>query len=260
MTTMKVFDGTAWQVASLPAGTNATTFVGPEAPPGPLKVGDLWYDTDEVTPPFIPLPVSIVNGGTGQSTAATARSGLAVPAIGNSTTTAGAPTTGSWARGDQWLDSNTVLWLCTAAGTPGTWANKNIGEELAYNQTTTQVNITSTAAASAALLIEGTTRSYDGTPIMVECHLPMLQQPTGAGLTVVVALWDGATDLGGIAQYFALPSGGGPVTGRRRIVPTPGTHNYRIAAWVNSGMGILYCGATGAGTSQGPAFVRVIRV
>lgn len=36
--------------------------------------------------------------------------------------TAGAPTTGTWAAGDLVMDSAKVLWRCTAAGTPGTWA------------------------------------------------------------------------------------------------------------------------------------------
>lgn len=121
MTTMKVFDGSTWQTASLPAGTNATTYVGPEAPPGPFKVGDLWYDTDDVS--TLVLPMSVVNGGTGASTPPTARAALAVPAVGNSTTVAGAPTTGTWARGDEWVDSAGVKWQCTVAGTPGTWIN-----------------------------------------------------------------------------------------------------------------------------------------
>lgn len=36
-------------------------------------------------------------------------------------TTAGAPTTGTWLKGTEFLDSNNVLWVCTASGTPGTW-------------------------------------------------------------------------------------------------------------------------------------------
>lgn len=67
------------------------------------------------------LPVTIAQGGTGATTAPTARTALAVPAIGNSAVTAGAPTTGTWARGDQWLDSANVVWICITAGTPGTW-------------------------------------------------------------------------------------------------------------------------------------------
>lgn len=35
---------------------------------------------------------------------------------------AGAPASGTWAKGQVIADSNAVLWVCTAAGTPGTWA------------------------------------------------------------------------------------------------------------------------------------------
>jgi len=35
--------------------------------------------------------------------------------------TAGAPTTGTYVVGQFWTDSNNTLWVCTAAGTPGTW-------------------------------------------------------------------------------------------------------------------------------------------
>jgi hypothetical protein len=34
----------------------------------------------------------------------------------------GAPTTGTWATGDVVLDSAGAVWLCTAGGSPGTWA------------------------------------------------------------------------------------------------------------------------------------------
>lgn len=36
--------------------------------------------------------------------------------------TAGAPTTGTWFTGDITLDSQAVLWICTAGGSPGIWA------------------------------------------------------------------------------------------------------------------------------------------
>ncbi|MCI3279203.1 hypothetical protein [Streptomyces cylindrosporus] len=38
-------------------------------------------------------------------------------------TTTGAPTTGTWATGDVLQDSAGTWWLCTAAGTPGTWTS-----------------------------------------------------------------------------------------------------------------------------------------
>jgi len=211
---MKVFDGTTWQVASLPAGTNATTFVGPEAPPGPLKIGDLWYDTDDVPAPVITLPVSIVNGGTGVSTAAAARTSLAMP-----------------------------------------------GEELAYNQITASATTTAGSAAAATLAIEGTSRTYDGTPIIVEFWSGLLYSPAVVGSWVVVNLWDDVTDLGQFGQVGGGSANGigAPVFSRRRIVPTVGTHNYRIKAWISTSGGGTGTVAAGTGGTYLPAFIRVTR-
>jgi hypothetical protein len=41
--------------------------------------------------------------------------------------TAGAPTTGTWAAGDAVQDATGAWWLCTAGGTPGTWAGGAAG-------------------------------------------------------------------------------------------------------------------------------------
>ncbi|MFW6341406.1 MAG: hypothetical protein ACOC00_00110 [Halothiobacillaceae bacterium] len=37
-------------------------------------------------------------------------------------TTSGPPTTGSWTAGQFYLDTDGLMWLCRAGGTPGTWA------------------------------------------------------------------------------------------------------------------------------------------
>ena len=42
-------------------------------------------------------------------------------------TASGAPSTGTWAVGDYSVAQNGVLWICTAAGTPGTWVNAGSG-------------------------------------------------------------------------------------------------------------------------------------
>lgn len=42
-------------------------------------------------------------------------------------TTAGAPTTGTWVTNDAVIDSGGALWVCTVAGTPGTWVTSSGG-------------------------------------------------------------------------------------------------------------------------------------
>jgi hypothetical protein len=237
----------------------ADVYVATSAPAGTPNSGDLWYDTDE-TSASIPIPLTIANGGTSASTAAAARSSLSIPFAGNSASTAGAPTSGTYVRGDYWLDSNSVLWVCTIGGTPGTWTSSNSGEELAYNQITANVTVSSTTAANPNLVIEGTSRSYDGGAIIVEFCSSCLQTNATVQSACLVGLWDSATDLGYLADVFngSATNIAVPVYARRRIVPTVGTHNYRAVAWVNSGAAATVFAGSPGGTF-GPAFIRVTR-
>lgn len=234
----------------------ANSFVMPGNPTG-QQTGDLWWDTDE-TASGITTPLGVTDGGTGATSPATARASLAVPSIGNSTTTAGAPTTGTWARGDQYLDSANVVWTCVTSGTPGVWKAPP-GTELAYNQITTSAFTTATTAATATVGIEGTTRSYDATPIIVEFFTPLLYQPNLAGGWMIVNLWDGSTDLGELAQTGGASGSAvaSPALGRRKMTPSVGSHNFRAMAWVyNSGQGQIGAGTPTAG-AYGPAYIRV---
>jgi hypothetical protein len=234
-------------------------YVGPNAPPGTPKVGDVWYDADDPNP--LTLPLSIASGGTGATTAAGARSGLAVPAIGNSTTVGGAPTTGAWARGDQWLDSAGVVWTCTTAGTPGTWTCPP-GTELYYNQITAAVTLTNGPTAQH-IVIDGIARTYDGSPIILEFFSPIVQAPNAGGSTgSMVNLLDGVTDLGCLAEVYnsqTTVATAAPVCARRKFTPTPGTHTYRLGGWVHSGTGYVWAGAGGTGNSWLPAHLRITK-
>lgn len=235
---------------SIPANQNVEVdpvWVQPGAPTAPDS-GELWWDTDD-TSAGITTPLGVTDGGTGATSPATARASLAVPSIGNSTTVAGAPTTGTWARGDQYLDSANVVWTCVTGGTPGMWMPP-IGYEYAYNTAAAQLAITSTNQAAPHLIIEGTSRTYDGSPVIVEVNMTVLQAPGAAGQAIMVNLWDTATNLGVIGEIWNTAAAAGiSIHGRTRLTPTAGTHNYRVMAWVNGGSGTLYL----------PAFIRVTK-
>jgi hypothetical protein len=270
----------------LPVQDVDPVWVGPSAPAGTPTSGDMWYDVDQTGQMGSPLlvasggtsatnaaqarinlgipafPLGLADGGTGGTTAPTARTALAVPAIGNSTSVAGPPSTGTWARCDQWVDSVNVLWTCTVAGTPGTWvAAQGVGTELAYNQITASANITGTTAAGANLLIEGTTRSYDGNPIIVELYTFAVQAPNAANVGAYISLWDGGTDIGYLADVFngSAVSVCMPVYARRRLVPSVGTHNYRITGWIQGGAASVLFAGPGGAASFPPAYIRVTR-
>lgn len=257
MGALKVWDGSAWQnVAG--QGKPGSVFVGPSTPPGTPTSGDMWYDTDEVA--GLTLPLTLANGGTGGTSAPTARTSLATPFIGNSTVVVGAPTSGTYVRGDHWLDSSNVLWVCTVGGSPGTWISASSGEELAYNQITTTVNITATTPASAQTIVAGTPRSYDGSPILIQFNAPSILIPAGA--VNVFTLWDGATDLGYLGSIQA-PTGSliyDTTSAFRRVIPTVGTHAYSIAAWMSGAGTGQYQAGPGAPSGYGPVFIRVTRI
>jgi hypothetical protein len=66
----RYWDGTKWS-------DQTDVWVGTAAPTGTPAVGDLWYDTDDVS--TLVLPMSVANGGTGSATAAGARTNLLMP-------------------------------------------------------------------------------------------------------------------------------------------------------------------------------------
>lgn len=64
-------------------------------------------------------------------------------------TTSGAPASGTFALGDFVIDQTGLVWVCTTAGSPGTWANASRNTELAYAENRSGTNITTTAQATA---------------------------------------------------------------------------------------------------------------
>lgn len=66
------------------------------------------------TPPGSPVSTAFI---------ATGVTGATAPSRYAGGTTSGAPVTGSFAVGDFVIDETGKVWICTAAGTPGTWTN-----------------------------------------------------------------------------------------------------------------------------------------
>lgn len=75
-------------------------------------------------------------------------SGLVLPNVG----TTGAPTTGGHGKNELWVDSTGVLWICTVAGTPGTWVQCSAaGGGVATFNTRTGAVVLSAADVTTAL-------------------------------------------------------------------------------------------------------------
>jgi len=99
--------------------------------------------------------MQVANRIRAQLTGATATSGL----VGS--TSGGAPASGTFALGDLVVDTGyNCLWVCTGAGTPGTW--KRIG-----GQTWTSVNWISTGVGSIAFPPDQTTGNFPPAPTAI---------------------------------------------------------------------------------------------
>jgi hypothetical protein len=110
--------------------------------------------------------------------------------------TAGSPSTGTWLQGQMVLDVNAVIWICTVAGTPGTWTQYR---PLLANPVGKCV-VSSTATQSGGV----TTQTPFGNFIMQKGGVSMtstgLQVPV-AGFYQVTALYNFA-NTGAVSTYL----------------------------------------------------------
>lgn len=95
-------------------------------------------------------------------------------------TTSGAPTTGTFRVGDYVVDRSGTMWVCTVAGSPGTWVDLSSGKELAYaeDKTTRTVNTTTVTdygiASGAATLLISFPMPSNSRPVLIEAVIPNL--------------------------------------------------------------------------------------
>lgn len=160
------------------------------------------------------------------------KNGLALRRFVGHKATPGAPTTGTWAVGDEVTDSDGVVWTCTVAGTPGTFSRPNatsVGIGAAYYGSAAQ-----TANTSVATAITLDTVIHDSTGFWAVGQPTRLTVPAGYGGLFLVH---------GAIRYA---SNG---TGVRHIQIRRNGTDYRIVderAAVTPGSGSDQAGATGA--------------
>ena len=155
-----------------------------------------------------------------------------------SKTTSGAPTSGTFAVGDMMWDITATLWICTIAGTPGTWnpvssidltrrsatATAILGEVTVFNGSTASQTITLPANpvsgtsyaivnnASVTVNILGGTNSLSIENVTYTATTPYTV-PVGAGYGFVfdgTGIWYGTwtTDITNLVGTLAVTNGG----------------------------------------------------
>ncbi|HEV2237599.1 MAG TPA: hypothetical protein VGR57_13140, partial [Ktedonobacterales bacterium] len=111
----------------------------------------------------------------------------------------GAPTTGTHARGEIYVDSGATLWVCVTAGTAGTWARLTA--------------VQSGTTGGAVHLLSAPIRIFDTRPGF-GAPLPSMKGTLGGSTTTIIQVT--GTDVGGIH----VPSGATAVIGNLTVTNT----------------------------------------
>ena len=132
----------------------------------------------------VSFPAALVTGLTG-ATAASRHVGA---------TAGGAPTTGTFAKGDTVVDQNGVLWVCIAAGSPGQWNYVGDTPVQALGNVSGTVNLDFTKSNRYSFTITGNTTLTFTAPYTPKA-ITVWQSQNGTGgfsLTYPAMKWPGA--------------------------------------------------------------------
>lgn len=170
-------------------------------------------------------------------------------------TTFGSPTGLTAIVGDHGFDGNGAIWVCTAAGTPGTWITYPMGllsggyAQQGASQTligATQVDLTSLSC---------TVTVGSGRRIKITSLIPF----TGTVSTdnYLISIFEGATQVGSVAGPVVAAAGGGAARAwfapSAILQPSAGAHTYKLTGQRANGTGT---GST-VWTSQQPVWMAV---
>ena len=131
--------------------------------------------------------------------------------------------------------------------------------QLSYVEFTAGVTVSSTTEATPTDVVDAAALTFNGsTLVCVEFYSPQVF-PNAASNSLVINLWDGATNLGKIAVVQESAASGlvvVPVLVRRYLTPSAASHTFKIQAWMSAGTGTIQGGAGGAGNNL-PGYIRV---
>lgn len=130
------------------------------------------------------------------------------------------------------------------------------GHLINYTEITLPVTVTGSEAAPNDVVSSGAF-TYDGTAVRIEFFAPYVL--VGAAAVTTLSLWDGATNLGMLAEYAAGNTDVGCYA-VRCLTPSAASHTYKIRAWRTAANGEVGAGVGGSAGVYVPAFVRVAKV
>lgn len=272
--------------SALTGATAATRYVGATASGAPgsgtFAVGDfvvaqdgaLWVCTVAGTPGTwvntggsVNNAVRSVFGRTGSVVAVDGDySGVVASALTGATaatryagaTASGAPASGTFAVGDFVIDQTGALWVCTGAGSPGTWKSIGGGPKIYLNKPAGAITRTGTTvgAFSTAWQITGVAVAASQ-----NVDLRMSAQVVGTGHDFLFALFRGASQIA--AKIWSSTSVAALEVHMEWVDENPGagtyTYEVRCAAFTSGTLTVEQGNGTGdAGSSGGSVFVAEV--
>lgn len=165
-------------------------------------------------------------------------------------TASGSPASGTFSVGDYVVDQSGQMWVCTVAGSPGTWVGVGGGRQLAFAEITTTpgtfngVGLGNRTDLDSGLVISPVVGTR---PIRLTLNIPAISNNTntdGAAVCIVEGTIGGGIGTT-LAQASWAPTAGGqtvPLYLQRIISPSAGSHTYKAMAFVIvGGTGTVTC-------------------
>lgn len=139
--------------------------------------------------------------------------------------------------------------------------------EVANVTFTSQVDISATVEASGDTVVSSGAITYTADQHKIEFYSPwerMFGASAANSITMIVNLWDGASNLcriGMVSTYDAGSGNGAPFYCCRYLTPSAGSHTYIIKAWVSgtSASGQFGAGNGGSSSTLVPGFIRITK-
>lgn len=180
-------------------------------------------------------------------------------------TASGAPASGTFAVGDFAVDQTGKMFVCTVAGTPGTWvqvaaSSSTVGEQLDRKTNTVDVTgITASTEGTATAVITGNSIAYDGTENKVEFFVPKADRTAGAGTVITFVLLRDSTVIGQVFCQGNASGALGPIKGETFDTPSAASHTYKVSAFVTAGDTFAVRAGAGVSGAFVPAVLRVTK-
>lgn len=178
-------------------------------------------------------------------------------------TSSGAPASGTFAVGDFSIDQTGKIFVCTAAGSPGTWAQVGGGgvTVIDYTEFTGNVDIASNSEASPTNIVVAGAHTFDGATLCcIEFYSPNVVFNATLNGGLFIDIYDGTTSIGRLAA-LQTPSGDGALNynlfGRRYLTPSAASHTYKIGGWYSTVADPFVKAGAGGTTTLLPGYIRI---